>query len=219
MGVEARIRRRQSTCHPQEDLLGGADGLRLPPELPSNLPHHTVGDSCTSCASSSLPAPPLLKPRQPPAPPPPRPEKHHVYVWCFRSYLLFMRLLLLLLLLQGDDDITRHPADIPNIHTHTHRGPSGFVRGQRWALWTRTTGHATSLLFSPHWSIGIALCLRSPARCRISWHVNKPECFFFSFFFLLLLKFPFQTEDLDFYLMSLCRDLSVSARSEQFEVL
>lgn len=64
--------------------------------------------------------------------PPPRPEKHHVYVWRFRSYLLFMRLLLLLLLLlQGDDDITRHPADIPNIHTHTHRGPSGFVRGQR----------------------------------------------------------------------------------------
>lgn len=53
--------------------------------------------------------------------PPPRPEKHHVYVWCFRSYLLFMRLLLLLLLLQGDDDITRHPADIPNIHTHTQR--------------------------------------------------------------------------------------------------
>lgn len=43
--------------------------------------------------------------------------------------------------------------------------------------------------------------------------------FFFSFFFFATVEIPFQTEDLDFYLMSLCRDLSVSARSEQFDVL
>lgn len=78
-----------------------------------------------------------------------------IITWFFFSISLLFPLFLLLL---GDSDHTP-----TTIQTVTFRGASGYLRGQWLALWTLTTGPAI-LLFSPHWSIGIALLPTKPCK-------------------------------------------------------
>lgn len=146
----------------------------MPPELPSNTPFPSYcrrlsyshlwspGTSASSFIHSTASKLP------PPAPPP-----RETHVWSFPFFCFPFA---------ASSCSSRCWAQ----SEHSH---SGAVRvSQRAAVCTVDSYYRPCSCYAlVHVEVLVLLsCLQNPARCRISWNVNKPECFVF---------LPFQTED------------------------
>lgn len=191
MGVKAGIWRRQSTCHPQEDLLVGASTPRSPPRTalksPPSYCRRLLHLSCPgTSASSSINLASCFTP-------PPR-ESRTLMCDSFYIYLLFFWFFFA----SSSPCFSCCRVTAPtSLQTFTYRGPSGCLRGQRLALDSYCRPCYFNLVH-----IEVLVLLSCPTKTlqgveyEMSINLNV-------FFFFCYCKFPFQTEDLDFYLMSI----------------